>query len=56
MFTCERCGSDWCQQPPNPSELWSGHKCPLCGHVNIDKDLEQVLVSSILEEMDNEVS
>jgi len=57
MFTCDKCGTDWSQQPdPAIVEVWGGHKCPLCGHINVDKDLEQVLIGSILEEMDDEVS
>lgn len=57
MFTCDKCGTDWCQQPdPVVVELWGGHKCPWCGYINIDKNLEQVLIGSILEEMDDGVS
>jgi hypothetical protein len=59
MFTCAKCGTDWCQQPSYPSELWGGFKCPWCGYVNEDETFEEILMEAIMKvkkEMDDEVS
>lgn len=59
MFTCVKCGTDWCQQPPVPSKLLGGFKCPWCGYVNENEVFEEILIGSVVEirgGIDNEMS
>jgi hypothetical protein len=57
MYTCERCGSDWCEQPIDYGDLFEdmGPKCPLCGWV-VDgpNDIWTIEITEFLEDLKEE--